>query len=92
MESGCKISYFSHKFPTPATRTLSVRISYAAFYWVIVDNIHIIILPKIKNFDNDNDNDNENILFNIYIIQYSDVIQITMVSHVIHMCMLGDFK
>ena len=34
MESGCKISYFSHKFPTPATRTLSVRISYAAFYWV----------------------------------------------------------
>ena len=34
MESGCKISYFSHEFPTPATRTLSVRISYAAFYWV----------------------------------------------------------
>ena len=33
MESGCEISYFSHKFPTPATRTLSVRISYAAFYW-----------------------------------------------------------
>ena len=34
--------------------------------------------------DNDNDNDNRNISFNVDIIQFSEVIHVAMVNHVIH--------
>ena len=44
------------------------------------------------SYGNDNDNDKENISFNIDIINCRDVIQITVVSDVIHiLCMLGDY-
>ena len=45
-----------------------------------------------KYNENDNDNDNDNILFNLDMIQCSDVIQIIMVNHVIHIQYRGSMR
>ena len=41
---------------------------------------------------NENDNDNDNILINLDMIQCSDVIQIIMVNHVIHIEYRGSMR